>query len=76
MSNIARRDSRVYGGVGSIDRLQQFVRECAEALFVELEQLVSNHEVEILECIHERSDRVDSYVVIPAGLTCSGVPTI
>lgn len=75
MSNIAARDTSVYGGVSSIDGLQEYVRECAESLNVEVIQFVSNYEGAIVEFIHEQGPKVDAFLINPAGLTFYGEPT-
>lgn len=75
MSNIAARDGTVYGGVGSIEGLHKYVKECADSLGVDVIQMVSNHEGEILEFIHETAAKVDAFIINPAGLTFYGEST-
>ncbi|MGW4338548.1 type II 3-dehydroquinate dehydratase [Rhodococcus koreensis] len=74
MSNMHNRDRSVYGGA-SIKDLQEFVRAFGESVNVEVVPLVSNHEGEIVEWIHETAPTVDGFLINPAGLTFTGEPT-
>ena len=69
VSNLARRNKRMYGPNVSAEGLEAFSREWGARLGVDIERFMSNHEGDILEFIHESGDRVDGYVVNPAGLT-------
>jgi len=69
VSNLARRNKRMYGPSVSAERLGEFTVDWGNRLGVTIERFMSNHEGDILEFIHESSDRVDGYVVNPAGLT-------
>ncbi|GHF67906.1 3-dehydroquinate dehydratase-2 [Amycolatopsis bartoniae] len=69
VSNLARRSKRMYGPNASAEGLGKFVLEWGGRLGVDVERFLSNHEGAILEYIHESSDRVDGYLVNPAGLT-------
>lgn len=75
LSNLGARDPGRYGKVSSIGELQTFVREFAEGLGVELVQIASNYEGEILEFIHANAPTVDGWVINPAGLTLYGEST-
>ena len=69
MSNLGRRDPRLFGTIASIDALHDMVRDHAERLGVELECFVSNHEGAILEHLHAHAHDTDAWLVNPAGLT-------
>ncbi|MDH6554962.1 3-dehydroquinate dehydratase-2 [Streptomyces sp. SAI-117] len=69
VSNLARRNKRMYGPNASAEGLKEFVMDWGARLGVVVERFLSNHEGDILEYIHESSDRVDGYIVNPAGLT-------
>ncbi|WP_236790867.1 type II 3-dehydroquinate dehydratase [Amycolatopsis sp. GM8] len=71
VSNLARRNKRMYGPNVSAEGLGEFAQAWGARLGVVVERFMSNHEGDILEYIHESSDRVDGYVVNPAGLTTS-----
>jgi 3-dehydroquinate dehydratase-2 len=73
MSNLGHRSKKVYGpNQLSIDGLHEYVRSFGKSLGVEVETFVSNYEGDILEFIHQSADRVDGYLINPAGLTSSG----
>jgi 3-dehydroquinate dehydratase II len=69
MSNLGRRDRRLYGDIASIDALHAQVTQVAEELGVSLETFVSNYEGKLLEYIHETAATTDAYLVNPGGLT-------
>lgn len=69
VSNLARRNKRMYGPGVSAEGLGRFVQEWGARLGVDIERFMSNHEGDILEFIHESGERVDGYLVNPAGLT-------
>jgi 3-dehydroquinate dehydratase II len=75
MSNLGRRNARVYGTIGSLEELHAVVGALAEALGVELRTFSSNHEGAILEFLHESADETDGYIINPAGLTLFGEAT-
>ena len=72
MSNLGRRSKKVYGPIASIDALHEYVRAYGKSLGVEVETFVSNFEGAILEFIHQSAERVDAYMINPAGLTSEG----
>ncbi|APU16477.1 MULTISPECIES: type II 3-dehydroquinate dehydratase [Actinoalloteichus] len=72
MSNLGARSRKVYGDVGSLDDLKAYVAGFGERLGVTVENFSSNYEGAILEYIHESAERVDAYIVNPAGLTTVG----
>ncbi|ASO21687.1 3-dehydroquinate dehydratase-2 [Actinoalloteichus hoggarensis] len=72
MSNLGARAKKVYGDIGSLDDLKAYVAEFGRRLGVTVESFSSNYEGAILEYIHESADRVDAYIVNPAGLTTVG----
>ncbi len=73
MSNLGHRSKKVYGpNQPSIGALHEYVRSYAKGLGVEVETFVSDYEGAILEFIHQSADRVDGYLINPAGLTSSG----
>jgi 3-dehydroquinate dehydratase II len=75
-TNQGSRSKRVYGNIGSIEEIQQLCVDAGKRFGVEIDTFVSNLEGEILEYIHESAERVDAYIVNPAGLTCYGVATV
>ena len=72
MSSLGRRSKKVYGAIGSLDDLKDYVHKFGEGLGVEVETFSSNFQGEILEFIHESAERVDGYIINPAGLTTVG----
>ena len=72
MSSLGRRSKKVYGALASLAGLQQQVRAFGEILGVEVETFDSNHEGFILEYIHDAGERVDGFIINPAGLTTKG----
>lgn len=75
MSNLGRRDSRVYGSIPSLDELRGRVQRLADRLDVDVEFFTSNYEGALLEYIHDVADRVDAVIINPAGLTEVGEAT-
>jgi 3-dehydroquinate dehydratase-2 len=75
MSNLGRRNARVYGTIGSLEELHAVVGELAGALGVELRTFSSNYEGAILEFLHETAEETDGYIINPAGLTLYGEAT-
>lgn len=75
MSNLAARNKRVYGDIGSIEDLQRYCQDFADQLGVDVVSFVSNFEGHILEFIHEQASGVDGFIINPAGLTEIGIPT-
>lgn len=72
MSNLGARSKKIYGDIGSLDDLQTFVAGFGKQLGVTVENFASNYEGAILEFIHESANRVDGYIINPAGLTTVG----
>ena len=72
MSNLGARNKRVYGKINSLDDLKKYVTEAGEKLGVEVETFSSNYEGAILEFIHGSAERVNGYIINPAGLTVVG----
>ncbi len=75
MSNLGRRNKRVYGDITSLDELHRVVTEFASSLGVDLRTFSSNYEGAILEFLHESADETDGYIINPAGLTTTGEAT-
>jgi 3-dehydroquinate dehydratase-2 len=75
MSNLGRRNERVYGTISSLDELHCVVGEFAETLGVQLNTFSSNYEGAILEFLHVSADDTDGYIINPAGLTTTGEAT-
>jgi 3-dehydroquinate dehydratase II len=75
MSNLGKRNKRVYGEIDSLASLHSYMRSWAETLGVELAVFSSNYEGAILEFIHKSAETTDGYVVNPAGLTVAGEAT-
>ncbi|SMH46677.1 type II 3-dehydroquinate dehydratase [Azospirillum agricola] len=72
MSNLGARSKKVYGAIGSLDELKAYVRDFGARIGVDVENFSSNHQGDILEFIHASADRVDGYIINPAGLTTVG----
>lgn len=69
MSFLGRRHEKTYGSLTSLQALQDWVRDFGDKVGVQIESFASNFEGAILEYIHESSERVDAYLINPAGLT-------
>ncbi len=72
MSSLGNRSRKVYGSIQSLDDLKAFVVDFGRKLGVEVETFSSNYEGALLEFIHESADRVDGYIINPAGSTTVG----
>jgi 3-dehydroquinate dehydratase-2 len=72
MSNLGARSKKIYGTIGSLDDLKEYVQAYGRDLGVDVENFSSNYEGAILEYIHESAGRVDGYIINPAGLTTVG----
>lgn len=72
MSSLGRRSRKVYGDIASLADLQRYITDYGAALGVDVETFDSNHEGDILEYIHASGERVDAYIINPAGLTTKG----
>jgi len=72
MSNLGARSRKVYGPIASLDDLKAFVIGFGESIGVAVETYSSNHMGDILEFIHGSAERVDGYIINPAGLTTMG----
>lgn len=66
MSQLGRRNAKKYGTVTRQEFNDQ-LHEWADRLGADIVLLVSNHDGEILEFIHENADVVDGWIVNPAG---------
>ena len=72
MSSLGARSKQVYGTIRSLDDLKAFVTSAGSDIGVDVETFSSNHMGDILEFIHGSADRVDGYIINPAGLTTMG----
>lgn len=72
MSNLGGRSKKIYGDIRSLQDLQDFVVNFGKDLGVEVETFDSNHMGDILEYIHGSAERVNGYIINPAGLTTVG----
>ncbi len=73
MSNLGHRSKKVYGpNQPTIEGLHDYVVSYGKSLGVDVETFVSNYEGAILEFIHQSAERVDGYIINPAGLTSEG----
>ncbi|MEM8782311.1 MAG: type II 3-dehydroquinate dehydratase [Planctomycetota bacterium] len=72
MSNLGGRSKKIYGDIASLKDLQAFVVGLGQDLGVDVETFDSNHMGDILEYLHESAERVDGYLINPAGLTTVG----
>lgn len=75
MPNLGRRDEAIYGPIRSIADLERYVESFADRIGVEVVQVSSNHEGEILDFIHGIASDTDAFVINPAGLTTYGEAT-
>lgn len=75
MPNLGFRDRRIYGQIESIGDLHAAISGFAAGLGVEMSTIASNYEGKILDFIHEQQQRVDGFLINPAGLTKFGEPT-
>ncbi len=75
MSNLGRRDKRIYGTIGSLEELHALMKDFASDLGVNLQTFASNYEGEILEFIHKTAKTADGYLINPSGLTSIGEST-
>lgn len=75
MPNLGRRDQAIYGPIHSIDDLELYVKEFSELLGVEVAQIHSNYEGEILDFIHRAASDTDAFLINPAGITTYGEAT-
>lgn len=75
MSNLGRRNQRVYGTIASLEELHRVIGDFATALGVTLQTFSSNYEGAILEFVHQSAGDVDGYIINPAGLTTTGEAT-
>lgn len=75
MVNLGRRDKGTYGEIDSYESLRQLTQRTGDELDVEVTNLVTNHEGDILDWIHTRTAELDGWVVNPAGLTTYGEAT-
>lgn len=66
MSQLGRRNASKYGTVTRHD-FDELLHRWADALGADVVLLVSNHDGEILEFIHDNADVVDGWIVNPAG---------
>jgi 3-dehydroquinate dehydratase-2 len=72
MNTLGRRDKGTYGQIDSWEALKQLTQDAGEALGIEVVNLVSNYEGEILDWIHANTDIVDGWLINPAGLQTYG----
>ena len=73
MSNLGHRSKKVYGpDQPTIDGLHEFLCCYGKSIGVEVEAFVSDYEGAILEFIHQPAERVDGYIINPAGPTSEG----
>jgi 3-dehydroquinate dehydratase II len=73
MSNLGHRSTKVYGpNQGTIETLHAYVISYGKNLGIDVETFVSDFEGAILEFVHQSADRVDGYLINPAGLTSEG----
>jgi 3-dehydroquinate dehydratase-2 len=69
---LGRREPHVYG-TGTLEEVNDALRDVAAELEVELEILQSNHEGEILDHLEKASSQVQGILINPAGLTHTSV---
>lgn len=68
MPNLGKRDQRTYGTIASLDELDRQCVDFGAQLGVTVETFSSNHEGAILDYIHAAADRVDAFMINPAGI--------
>jgi 3-dehydroquinate dehydratase-2 len=73
LPNLGRREKARFGDVGTLQELEERVRQLAKALGVELTSTIaSNHEGDILDWLHSQTDDLDGLLINPGGLTWTG----
>ena len=65
---VGERDPKIYGSQ-TLAELNEFIREHAHRMGVEVEFFQSNHEGALIDRIHEARRRVDGIVINPGALT-------
>jgi 3-dehydroquinate dehydratase II len=68
-----RREPHIYGTT-TLAEIDARLQALAAELKVELEILQSNHEGDLIDCLHRNIDSAAGALVNPAGLTQHGVP--
>ncbi|WP_223565182.1 type II 3-dehydroquinate dehydratase [Agrobacterium tumefaciens] len=74
MTSLGRRDKNIYGTIGSLQELEDLVREVGIKIGVEVVPFHSNHEGDLVDFIEEHSD-LDAFLINPGGLWAFGEPT-
>lgn len=74
MTSLGRRDKNIYGTIGSLQELEDLVRDVGAKIGVEVIPFHSNHEGDLVDFIEEQSD-LDAFLINPGGLWAFGEPT-
>lgn len=74
MTSLGRRDKNIYGTIGSLQELEDLVRDVGTRIGAEVVPFHSNHEGDLVDFIEERSD-LDAFLINPGGLWAFGEPT-
>lgn len=74
MTSLGRRDKNIYGTIGSLQELEDLVRDVGAKIGVEIVAFHSNHEGDLVDFIEEQSD-LDAFLINPGGLWAFGEPT-
>jgi 3-dehydroquinate dehydratase-2 len=74
MTSLGRRDKNIYGTIGSLQELEDLVREVGVKIGVEVVPFHSNHEGDLVDFIEAQSD-IDAFLINPGGLWAFGEPT-
>jgi len=74
MTSLGRRDKNIYGTIGSLQELEDVVRDLGLKLGVEVVPYHSNHEGDLVDFIEAQTD-IDAFLINPGGLWAFGEPT-
>ena len=72
LDRLGRREPELYGRM-TLDEIDASVADEAQRLGADIEALQSNHEGRLLDAIGSMGDRVDGFLINPAGLTHTSV---
>lgn len=74
MTSLGRRDKNIYGTIGSLQELEDLVRDVGVRIGADVVSFHSNHEGDLVDFIEEHSD-LDAFLINPGGLWAFGEPT-
>lgn len=74
MTSLGRRDKNIYGTIGSLQELEDLVRDVGAKIGAEVVTFHSNHEGDLVDFVEDNSD-LDAFLINPGGLWAFGEPT-